>query len=601
MAEKAPRKFKVLKWILGIFLFISLSLVGASWYISVKFKPLINKKIRELVQKSTNGLYSIAFSEIHTNFITGSATISNVKIVPDTNIFKLQIAAKKAPNNLYYIRLRKLVIKRFHPFDIYFNKSVNVSLLLFDKPDIAMVNQHFEFNDNRPPRPRVSPYDYIKNLFKSIRVEVVDFRNAQFKYVNNNGQVPDIDSVSNINIRLKDWLIDSLSAQDTKRLYLLKDVHVNLVNYTYATPDSMYHINVNQLDFTASSGKINIKKFGLVPRYSESKFAKVAGFARDRFNIQFNNISFDGINLPAYLQKRELIADQMTVADGGVHVFNNNTLPKLEKDRAGKFPHQLLQQLKAKLTIKKIKLNNINVSYTAFDRTSLQRGRISFDRTSGTIINATNAEKIKAKNPIMQADLLSYVMGQGKLVVNFKFDLNSQIGAFDYKGTITNLDGKKLNQIVKPLGLIQVNKGMIKNLAFDIKANQDVAKGKVDFAFNDLSVALLKKEDGKQRLVKKGLLSILANALVIYSDNPNGEGKFVSAPINFKREPKASFFSFIWKTLYQGVKYSVGLTPKKEAEIEAQVAKFEKMKEDRDERRRRRQIRIEKKERGQNR
>jgi hypothetical protein len=599
MAEKAPRKFKVLKWMIGIVLFISLILVGASWYISVKFKPLIRKEITELVQKSTHGLYRIEFSQIHTNFITGSATIGDVNITPDTNVFKSLVAAKKAPNNLYYIRLKKLSIKKFHPYNIYFNKKVDISLLLFDNPDITMVNKHFDFNDNRPPRPRKSPYDYIKNLFKSLRVQVVDFKNVRFKYVNNNELLPDVDSVSNLNVTLKDWLIDSLSAQDTARLYLLKDVNINLSNYSYATPDSMYHININQLDFNASSGKVNIKQFGLIPRYSEANFAKVAGYARDRFTIQLNNISLDGIDLPAYIQKRELIASQMSIADGGVAVFNNNTFPKLEKIKTGRFPHQLLQQLKAQLTIKKIKLSNIAVSYTEFDKRSQQRGKISFENTSGTITNVTNAVKVKTINPIMQADLLSYVMGQGKLAINFKFDLNSPTGEFAYKGAITNLDGRKLNQITKPLGMVQVNKGMFKSLAFDIKANQDVAKGKVDFAFNDLSVALLKKEEGKTRLVKKGLLSILANALVIYSDNPSKDGKFTSASVNYSRQPTGSFFNFIWKTLYQGVKYSVGVTPQKEAEIKAQVAKFEKMKDDRDERRRRRQIRIEKKERQQ--
>ncbi|MFA6275150.1 MAG: hypothetical protein WC622_00265 [Pedobacter sp.] len=599
MAEKAPRKFKILKWIISIVLFISLVLVGASWYISVKFKPLIRKEITELVQRSTHGLYHIEFSQIHTNFITGSATINDVNIIPDTNVFKLLIAAKKAPNNLYYIRLKKLSIKKFHPYDIYFNKKVDISLLLFDNPDITMVNKHFDFNDNRPPRPRKSPYDYIKNLFKSLRIQVVDFKNVRFKYVNNNELLPDIDSVANLNVTLNDWLIDSLSAQDTTRLYLLKDVNINLSNYSYATPDSMYHININQLDFNASSGKVNIKQFGLIPRYSEANFAKIAGYARDRFTIQLNNISLDGIDLPAYIQKRELIAKQMSIADGGVAVFNNNTFPKLEKIKTGRFPHQLLQQLKAQLTIKKIKLSNIDVSYTEFDKTSQQRGKISFENTSGAITNVTNAIKVKTVNPIMQADLLSYVMGQGKLAINFKFNLNSPTGEFAYKGAITNLDGRKLNQITKPLGMVQVNKGMIKSLAFDIKANQNVAKGKVDFAFNDLSVALLKKEEGKARLVKKGLLSILANALVIYSDNPSKDGKFTSAPISFTRQPTGSFFSFIWKTLYQGVKYSVGVTPQKEAEIKAQVAKFEKMKDDRDDRRRRRQIRIEKKEREQ--
>ncbi|MES2445819.1 MAG: hypothetical protein V4546_01480 [Bacteroidota bacterium] len=598
MAEKASRR-KLLKWILGILLFVALIVVSVSWYLSAKLKPIIQKELKELVLKSTRGLYKVEFSDLHTNLITGSATLIDINIAPDTAIYKQLIAEQKAPNNLYYIKLKKLSIKNFKPFTVYFDKKVDVKLLLFDKPDIQMVNRHFDFNDDRPPRPRQSPYDYIKKLFKSIRVETVDFRNAKFKYINNNGAIPEIDSVNNISIKLSDWLIDSLSAEDPKRFYLLKDVAVNLNNYSFATPDSMYYLNVNQLDFKASSGRVNIKKFAMVPRHSESNFAKVNGYARDRFNIQLNNINLLGINLQAYLQKRELIADQMQIADGSVAVFNNNSYPKLVKVKKGAFPHQLLQQLNAKLTIKKIKLSNIDVSYAEFDKTSKQIGKISFEKTSGTISNATNAPKVKAINHFMQADLLSHVMGQGRLAINFKFDLNSPIGAFDYKGALTNLDGRQLNKITKPLGMVQVNSADIKKLAFDIKANQEVAKGKLDFAFNDLSVALLKKEEGRQRLVKQGLLSILANALVLYSDNPSADGKFTSATINYQKEPTASFFSFIWRTLFEGVKYSVGVTPQKEAEIKAHVNKFEQMKEDRDERRKRRQLRIERRERQQ--
>lgn len=591
MVKKAAPKFRALKWIGGILLSFVLILLAASWYIGLKFQPLVKKELQTLVSKATNGLYSVDFSSIQTNLLTGSATISNVVIVPDTMVFKTLVAARKAPNNLYYIRLKKLSIKRFRPFAMYFDKKVNIKLLLFDKPDITMVNRHFDFNDNRPPRPRRSPYDYIKKLFKSLRVEVVDFKNAQFKYVNNNGAVPDIDSVANLNVSLSDWLIDSLSAQDTTRFYLLKDVHVKVNNYSYATPDSMYHINLDQLDFTASSRKLNIKQFALVPRYSEALFAKVAGYARDRFSIQLNNISLDGLDLPAYLQKQELIADEMHIADGGVSVFNNNSFPKLERIKTGRFPHQLLQLLRAQLTIKKIRLSNIDVSYAEFDRNSKQIGKITFQNTSGIISNATNAAKVKALNPVMQADLESLVMGQGKLDIRFRFDLHSAMGAFDYKGAIRNLDGRKLNRITKPLGMIQVNKGMIQELAFDIRADQDLAKGKVDFRFNDLSVGLLKKEEGRERLVKQGLLSILANALVIYSDNPTADGKYTSSTIHYQREPKASFFNFIWKTLFQGVKYSVGVTPQKEAEIKAQIAKFERMKDDRDARRLHRQLR----------
>lgn len=568
-----------------------LLVVSTAWYISAQLKPSIKKELRELVHQSTNGLYQLEFSDLHTNLLTGSATILDVDIVPDTNVYKQLIEQKKAPNNLYTIKLKKIAIKRFRPFNVFFNREVDISLLLFDKPEVTMVNKHFDFNDDKPPRPNQSPYDFIKKLFKSIRVEVVDFKNARFKYVNNNGLIPEIDSVANLNVSLRDWLIDSLSAQDTTRFYLLKDVNLNLNNYSYATPDSMYHINVNQLSFNATSGIVNIKEFGLIPRYSEKEFPKVNGYARDRFMIKLNNISLDGLNLPAYLQKRELIARQMNIADGGISVFNDNSYPNLARVKTGRFPHQLLQLFSTKLTLAQINLKNIDISYAEFDRDSKHRGEITFNHTSGRITNVTNADKIKAKNNFMQADLVTYVMQEGKMNVSFKFDLNSPLGAFDYKGRLTNLDGKKLNQITKPLGMVQVNKGTINELAFDIKANQDVAKGTLDFRFKDLSVGLLKKVEGKQRLVKQAWLSILANALIINSDNPNANGKFIAAQINYKRQPTASFFSFIWRSLFQGAKYSVGVTPQKEAEIKAQVAKFEKMINDRDERRLRRQER----------
>ncbi|WP_233165592.1 hypothetical protein [Pedobacter sp. ASV12] len=597
MAERPRRKLKLFKWIAAILLFVVLGLASASWYLSIKLKPIIGKELRALVRTSTHGLYSLDFANIHTNFITGTATIGEVRITPDTTVFKQLIAAQKAPNNLYYIRLKKLSVKRFKPWSIYFDKVVDVKLLLFDKPEVTMVNRHFDFNDNLPPRPRKSPYEYIAKLFKSLRVEVVDFKNMKLKYVDNNGPVPEIDSLANMNVTLKDWLIDPTSAQDTSRLYLLKDIDINISDYTYATPDSMYHLNVHQLDFNAKSGKLSLKHFGAVPRYSEGAFARVAGYAKSRYHIQLDNLVLNGIDLPAFIQKKALYANDMHIAEGNVSVFRNSTFPKLEKVRTGRFPQQLLQKLDLPISIKKVSLGNINISYAEFSRRSLQKGKITFEKTSGTLSNMTNMPKVKAVQPIMQADLQSYIMGQGKLEISFKFDLNSPIGAFSYKGNISDMDGRKLNQVSKALGLMQINKGTIKQFAFDIAANEQEAKGQVKFRFSDLSLTLLKKEEGEEWLKRKALLSILANALVIRSDNPDSTGKFIIAPVQFERKPTSSFFNFIWKTLFQGVKYSIGVTPQKEAEIRAKIASFEQMKGDREERRKRRQERREQRER----
>ena len=306
-----------------------------------------------------------------------------------------------------------------------------------------------------------------------------------------------------------------------------------------------------------------------------------------------SDLSLEGINLPLYIRKQELYATEMNISNGAIKVFNNNELPKRTEDKTGKFPHQLLQQLQPQITLRRVNLKDIDVSYEEFDRDSKQKGKISFEKTSGTVINITNAAHVKARYPFMFVNLTTYMMARGKLDVRFRFDLDKNNGAFSYAGKLGKMDGDAFNQITKPLAMILVKRAEIQGLEFQIDADANRAKGYVKFKYNDLSVALLKKDEDGDRLVRKGLLSILANAMVINSDNPNADGVLITAPINHKRVKTASFFNFVWKTLFQGIRYSVGITDKKEAEIRSQIAKFKKIKADREKRKAERQRRRE--------
>lgn len=589
MALEAGKKYMILKWFGAALLFVAILLTALTWYLGTKLKPIVRTELQDLVLKTTDGLYHIEFSSVNVNVLTGISSLGDVSIIPDTAVYNRMIAAKHAPNNLYHIKLKKLAIRHFHPWRLWRHKKLNIELLLFDNPCVEMTNRQFDFNEEKKPQPKKSPYDYISKYLQELRIHTVDFKNASFKYINNNNPgKPDIDSVDNLNVTLKDWLIDSHSATDTSRIYLLKDVVINLNDYHYSTSDSLYNIKLNQLDFAASSGKLNIKSFSIEPRYSEQEFGNILGYAKDRYSIEMSDVGLTGINLPLYILKQELFAKEMNIANGSLAVVNNNTLPKKIENKTGQCPHQQLQKINGKLSIEKLNLKNIDISYAEFDKEGKNKGVITFERTFGTISNVTNVDKVKARNHFMEADLTTYVMGSGKLDVDFKFDLKAKDGAFSYSGVLSDMEGRALNRITKPLGMVKVNSGHFDKLAFDIHANDRVATGNVSFAYRDLSIALMKKLKGEDRLVKQGLISFLANALVINSDNPNAQGVFVTAPVARKRIETASFFNFIWKTLFDGVKYSIGLTPQKEREIKAKIAKFERLKTDRQERLKRR-------------
>ena len=585
MAERPRKRYNFLKWIGGVILFTVILASLASWYVSVKIRPIVTAEIKSLVLKTTDSLYHVEFSDIKTNFLTGNASMLNVKIIPNTHILKKLIALKRAPNNMYTIQLKKVSIRGFHP-DVFFREQkLNIDLILFEKPQVIMANKQLAFNENKPPRPGKPPYQYIKPYLKELRVKNIVFKDIKFKYVNNNLPQPEEHSVENMKVTLTDWLIDPTSAEDRSRMYLLKDISLSVEDYKYATPDSLYHINVNQLDFRAATGRLMIKQFGLVPRYDEMKFGKVAGLEKQRYNIEMSNISMSGINFPLYVLKQELYAREMNIKNGFVAVFNNNTYiaPKISK--VGKDPHLLFQALKGLITVRKLNLEGVNISYSEFDRDSQQKGVINFDNTNGSITNVTNSPRYKFKDHVMIADLRTDMMGSGSLHVYFRFDLYSKDGAFAYNGSLTNLNGRTLNKITKPLGMLQIRSGYVNKLDFSIKANNKLANGVLNFAYQDLNVGLLKKEKGKENLSKMGWASFFANQMVINSSNPDRTGKFVSATINYKREPSATFFSFIWRTLFVGIKNSVGLTDAKEAKINDRIAQFEQIKIDRDARR----------------
>jgi hypothetical protein len=589
-----PKNLTILKWLIGVCLLLIVVFSIVSRYYSEKLEPVITREIKDLVTTATDSLYQVNFSKVKTNIFTGNASMFDVEIIPDTLVLKHLTAKGEAPNNIYTIRLKKLSIRGFHPIMLFKEKKLHVDQLLFDNPSIIMSNRQLRFNEDRLPNSRLSPYAYISRYLAELSVKTIRFKDARFKYVNHNFASPITDSLVNLNITLKDWLIDSTSSADPKRMYLLKDILVNVKDYAYATPDSMYHLRINQLDFRASTGQVRINQFALVPRYSEMDFGKVLGYAKDRYNVSLNNITLSGINFPAYINKQELLAGEMKINNGFVAVFNNNMLSERNQAKLGKFPHQLLQSVKGLVTVKRLSLENINISYAEYDRDSQERGVITFDNTSGTFSNVTNSPAFKRKNPFMLAKLHSRFMNQGNLNLNFKFDLQAPDGAFAYSGTLRDMDGKALNKLTRPLGMLQIKSGYVNQLSFNIKANDQLATGKLDFRYERLAVNILKREEGASRLVKKGWLSFLANNLIINTSNPDRDGKHVYADINYRKVSNNSFFSYMYKTLFQGIKYSIGFTSAKEEEIKTQVEKFEKMKNDRElrrENRRKRQLR----------
>ena len=78
------------------------------------------------------------------------------------------------------------------------------------------------------------------------------------------------------------------------------------------------------------------------------------------------------------------------------------------------------------------------------------------------------------------------------------------------------------------------------------------ADGNVDLFYKGLKVNMLKHKTNDTVIRKLAFKTIAAN-LILPNDNPTKQGHFRKGPINTRRDPKESFFGFMWRSMLDGL------------------------------------------------
>jgi len=600
MIEPTPLKKNIRLW--PIILLASFFIIGGAGYYLYnrfiaddKWKPLLQQQLKDMVLNSSDSLYRIEYSDFDLNLSSGNATLSDFKLIPDSAVYEKLVALKKAPDNIFILGVKKLTIKNVGAKKAWQEKILEISHIGIDKPSLTIINKRYAFNDTVKVGKPKTPYQIIKKVFKRLKIDSIALNDISVNYINKSNPVTKQTALKHLDISISNILIDSLSAIDTSRFYYTKGVNVTLHDYKIATPSGLYDVGLKQIYFSTADRKIVLDKVSLTPRYAYKEFYRKNG-PGDIFTLKFDQIAISDIDLQRFLRDQKLYAGTMDVNKADVQIYNNSNYKGKKTSKIGKDPHQSLQKVALDMRLTRLNIKNTNIKYSETDATTGYTGIIAFSNTNGHILNVTNDADAKKKNPFMVARINTRFMDVAPLQVNFKFNLTAKNGAFNYSGTLGKFDGKVLDKLVKPLALVHVKSADVQRLTFNVDANNYYGKGNLKFYYKNLNVELLKKVDGQRELQTQGFISKIANSLIIENDNPDKKGNFRPGPIDLKREPTVSFFSFLYKGLLDGLKPSVGFTEKTENNVNKVVEKvggiidgFNKFKENRRLRREERQ------------
>lgn len=561
----AQNKNKVWIWIAGILGGLIIILSFAAMFISARWKPILTEKIRAGVYNGSHHLYKIDFKSINLNVITGSLALRDVTLTPDTLVFDSLKKQGLAPAHTFELKLKKLQVTRVGILTAYFKKRVDVKEIRLDKPSINMI-----FNKVPKERDTVQPekslYDQISKTFKSIRVHSVKIVDADFDYINRSGARKTKNSIKHLDVNVKDFLLDSLSGQDTSRFYYTKDISFQLAGYKSITKDKMYSMKVDTITGSAASKKITIKGLKLTPLYPELTFARKYKVQKDRYNLKFEKIEFNGVDFIGLNTDQKLYAKSLKIGPAKVEVFmSRESPPPPGLDKGRNYPHLALKRLNMPIIIDAVKLINVDLKYSEYNPASKKTGAVDFKSLNGSILNVTNDSLQLTKNNHATADFNSLLMGSGKLNVKINFNLTDNNGAFSYSGNLGKFDLTRLNSLSKNLGLIEIESGNVQRIDFKANGNLRSAAGSMNMLYTNLKVKLLSDNIDGEGTKKKGLLSFLANTILVKDENPKkGEAPRTASMTN-TRINSASFFNLMWKTVFVGIKdiVGVGIVPEK--------------------------------------
>ncbi|WP_341841827.1 hypothetical protein [Chitinophaga caseinilytica] len=544
------KSWKIILFVAGA---LAVALLAGGWYLGTHWKKLLDAELRRYVTEGSDSLYTLAYGKIHLNVLTGSVAIDHVVLLPDSAVYDRLVHEQRAPEVLYNARLGRVQVTGLKIWRYFLHKEVDARSFRLRDPELTIVHD-MRSNDTTPRR---SFYESVSRSIRNFRIGEIELANTSLLFTQiRKDSSRKITKLGNLDVVLRNLAIDSISQNDLTRVLYAQDFTVGLRKWEYRTADSLYWMRLSNISFNAVAKQLTVASFQLDPRYSKSEFDKRIGTQKDRFQLTFNNIVADGVLLRHILQQ-EAVIRKASIDGGELHVYRNRGLPMPPGDLLGKFPNQLLMKLELPLRIDTLTAQGVQVSYSEVNPGNGQTGVVEFHQAGGTFRNITNVDSMVQKNPHATVDLHAILMRTGKLKAHFDFALGNDAGAFAVSGKLNDMDGREMNAATKPLGEVSIRSAKIRELEWHIRGNERSAAGTLTMRYDDLKIDFLKDIVAKGKKRKKGLVSLIANLMVIQNENPSPGQPLRTAKPKFTRDPQKSFFNLVWKTIFTGIKETV--------------------------------------------
>ncbi|HEX7583319.1 MAG TPA: hypothetical protein VF373_01415 [Prolixibacteraceae bacterium] len=449
----------------------------------------------------------------------------------------------------FELHIPTLVMNGFDMDKAYQNDQFFFESIVVEKPSFQLFNNKMDTVKFNPFKVNLYPhFESFADVFISKILNVKDADIAVFK----NGQKKFQEKMT---FNLTNVRIDKNPSHG----------FLHAVDFSFLIPnlirqEKLYHFTIGETSYSSKTNRFLVKNVRIIPNFSKENFQKQVGFQSDYFSGNIDSICIEQPNINRWFEKNELIGKYLTVNGLNMNIYRDKQLPFDENKRPKMF-QDMIKSSKYKFALDSFRLENSNITYSEQPSSGDSEGKIEFTNISARLMPFTNIKTSKGVIPDFKMAGTAAIMDSCHLKVNMNYEMNNPDNLFTIDGSLSPFNMHILNPVLEPLSLVSIRSGHVDSFQFDFAADKTSATGNLFFGYNNLRISVLETKKGNIRAAK--FASFLANSLLLKTKNPRGK-ELLPEVISFQRDQKRSILNYWWKSVFSGVRNTLGIKEKQE-------------------------------------
>jgi len=526
-------------------------------------RPAVIAKLQQVVKDGSNGLYVLSIEKLNIDVLGSTLDAVNANITIDTAAMLRLDKLRKLPDDIFKIKFATLHVDGFGIGNLINKKYITINQIYCNQPVIEVFHKSQPYNEvERKVSDTLSLYRKIEGQVKSIIIGKINIGKGTF--INYNvGKKTNVTQFNVVSIIMKDLLIDSTTEYDNNRFLFTKYTAIECNNYFFRTPDSLYFFKAGSLYVSGEKHKIIATDVELKPRGDKQEFESKLSSRKVMFHLTFPKITVGIIDWWSMINHEKFIAKEADIKNGIFYVYLDKSLPAAPL-KLNNFPQQILMDIPVPVSVTKLTLHSLNVSFEEFNPDTKKSATTFFDNINGTANNISNVTSEIRKAKYLTLNATGLFMHKVPMTGKFSLDLSkTRTGEFTADVFMDTLNNTIVNPVAEPLGLFSIRKGQMQRGSAHLEGNNFTIKGTVALSYTDLHIDPLKKnKDDTGKLKKKTFTAFFANTFLIKNSNP-GKGNDLRQPkFSVDRAKHSNFFSFIWVSILTGILKTIGIPVK---------------------------------------